>query len=192
MRVRFRSGVFLIPLVLWGCEKGKGVVGPEVPVIEIRIPDDAVSTPIVYTGGESEEDVLDGVRELETHGITFSAQDREAMMAAFREYRVSEVEMSRPTTPPVQPMASYGAYTSHFVDWDLWLEYKWWAGSRQSYGLVTSDWAIYWIVQYYYGGHLLNWTWMEGSYQRVTMVAGARLWVPFGQGYLRTAIRVVT
>ncbi len=187
------NALLCLPLVVVGCGKHESAVAPATP--DDPVVTEHMSSVITYVGTESEEDVLQHLDQIEAERrVTFSADDRQSMIDALTQYRTAS--RSDGSTTPVTPLASYGAYTSHYEpgsgDTDLWLEYRWWAGSRQNYQLYTDDWLIYWLTQHYYHGYLVNWTWMEGGYQRVTTVVGSALYVPFADSYLRNHIRART
>lgn len=186
----------LAPLVMQGCGREVATVAPQMTLEPETPRGTALVLPVEYSGNESEEDVLRTFDELGARGFTLTPEDREMALAAFRAEHDSQVNESRPIAP-AEPLASYSAYASHYEpgagDMDLWLEYKWWTGgSRQSYHFETPIWSIYWIIRIRYGGSLTNWTWMEGSYQRVTAVVGSALYVPYSDAFLRQYIRVVT
>jgi hypothetical protein len=148
---------------------------------------DTIMVQIEYFGSESSESLSQRIDSLNAQISDPALKlDREAILTSFQTEKRQQL--------PLATSAYYTAYTSHFVtqgDKDLYLEYKWWTGgTRQAYQMTTFDYTIYWIVKVKYGGRLTSWTWMEGSYQRVTAIAGAALWIPFPDSYLRAAIRV--
>ncbi len=138
-----------------------------------------------YVGTETIDDVRASIVELAALGIVLSAEEQEQMLSEYLEYQGRALKLV--------PLGQwYSAYGSHTVADDLWLEYKWWAGSAQGYHMETPIWGIYWLIQVCYGGHLTNWSWMEGGHQRVTCVVGSCLHVPYGDGFLRYYLRVRT
>jgi hypothetical protein len=140
---------------------------------------------VTYAGNETIDEVRASILKLESIGITLSTEEQEQMLADYAEYLND--------APKLMPLGSwYSAYGSHNVADDLWLEYKWWAGSPQGYHMETPIWGIYWLIQMCYGGNLTNWSWMEGGYQRVTCVVGSCLHVPYSDGFLRYYLRVRT
>ncbi len=185
---RVLSVVILIyaPFVLSGCGEER-VTQPQ--------PENRqhVETPVLYTGGETVEDVRQSIaeiRKMSPEAASFFTEELERQMVrAFLDARVVQ-----PRTLGTQSW--YSAYASHYVwsghDKDLWLEYKWWTGgTRQGYHFETPIWALYWAVRVCYGGAITSWTWMEGNYQRVTGVVGSCVYVPFGDGFIRSYLRVV-
>ncbi|MFH1171067.1 MAG: hypothetical protein V1778_00830 [bacterium] len=175
----------LSSFVLSSCSEKGNVEKPAV-VDETRQTDVSVA----YTGSETLEDVQQSLQELRMNAETpFTDEQEHQIIASFREFQKEQQKAFRPA-------AWYSAYASHYVwsghDKDLWLEYKWWAGSQQSYHFETPIWSLYWIIQIRYGGRLTSWSWMEGGNQRVTGIVGSAVYLPFGDAFVRYYLRVVS
>lgn len=147
--------------------------------------------PIVYVGHETLDDVISGLNSLKNQdgSPALTDEQKQEIIASFQQYQGND------SIPVVCGTRRY-AYTWHFVchglDCDEYLEYKWWAGSRQGYYLETTDYNLYYLIRLCYGGNILNWTWMEGGYQRVTAVVGLCAYGPFTPGYVRARLWVVS
>jgi hypothetical protein len=126
-------------------------------------------------------------------GHKFSSEEKEKML---KDYILFTEEKNNLKSSSFLTALSRSAYTGHYVwsghDTDLWLEYKWYAGSWRPYYFETPIWALYWAIRVCYGGQILNWSWMEGPYQRVTAVVGKCVYVPFGTSFVCAYLRVVS
>lgn len=146
---------------------------------------------VSYVGNESVEEVAFKLDSLIVQGVI--AMTPKERNDALEDLKALSIHLPQ----ALAATAYYTAYTSHYVqnpkDRDLWLEYKWWTGGqRQSYSLQTNDYIMYLLVRACYPQGLTNWSWMEGSYQRVTIVVGTCLYKPYPDWALRNSIRVVT
>ena len=123
-------------------------------------------------------------------GLGFSEDQKQQIIRDFLEYQ----NLPKDSVSPASS-AWYGAYASHYVrtptDTDLWLEYKWWAGTQRPYHFETPIWALYWAIRVCYGGRIVSWPWVGGGYQRGTGGGGSCVYVPFGDAFLRYYLRVV-
>ena len=172
--------------VLSGCSEKEQIQEPKADDESA----DRVETSVVYVGNETLEDVEHSLQELRTSSAPpFTVEQEEQILESFQQFQKEQQKS-------LNPLSWYPAYTSHYVwsghDYDLWLEYKWWVGSRQSYHFETPIWALYWAVRVCYGGNITNWTWMEGGHQRVTAIVGTCVYVPFGDAFVRYYLRVVS
>lgn len=154
-----------------------------------------VGMPVAYDGAESRDEVVASIPSIEKGlGRTLSAAEREAMLEAFDQRHATAVNSVEATAATEYTAYGWSWHQGSGTDLDLWLEYKWNSGGqRQAYQITTPIWGIYWIIQVKYNGRLLNWTWNEGAYQRVTVVVGLALWGPYStyqQSFLRNYIRV--
>ena len=132
----------------------------------------------------------------ESLGQRLTEQEREALLEAFSAYHQPSGPSTQTTTSSEYTAYGWSWHYSGGTDLDMYLEYKWYSGgARQPYQIVTPIWGIYWIIHTKYGGHLVNWTWLEGSYQRATVLIGSALWAPYStyqQSFLRSNIRIRT
>ncbi len=181
-RVLTTATVLLI-LVLVGCSDNAVDNAPSGDPIQTELS-------VSYVGVETLEDVLNCVDQLTQENVlTLTAAERLQMLQDFAKFKQANSVV-------LATAAYYSAYTSHMEpgnnDYDLWLEYKWNAGTRQSYVMETPMWLLYWAIQRCYGGRITNWTWMEGSFQRVTAIVGNCIHTPFSDSFIRSNLRVRT
>jgi len=157
---------------------------------------DKAEVEVQYFGGETENSLIKSLPEFEK-ALNRKLTDREKqeMIESFRQEMKAHPEWSNQTT--AKGLSGYGAYAAHYKnDADLWLEYKWWVGSRNpGYYMYSASYALYWAVQRCYRGRIWNWPWKEGGYKRVTAVVGNCVNIPFASWpdnwYLKTYLRVV-
>jgi hypothetical protein len=183
--------VSLALLLVAGCDttQDKSALMPVGPIGNIDTTE--VSTSVVYSGHESLEQMLNNYQMMVDSGslTPLDPTEKEAMINVFLQ---AQSKTQAQTAAASQTVIAYTThYVWHGLDRDLYLEYKWYAGSRQGYGFQTPIWALYYAIQTCYGGRLSNWTWMEGAYQRVTAVVGMCVWAPFGSEFTRQYLRIV-
>lgn len=146
---------------------------------------------VIYSGNETLQEMIANYQIFLDSGYIspFSESEKQEMIDSFTVMSGAQKLSSAASVVII-------AYTSHYVwsgtDKDLWLEYKWWAGSPQGYHFETPIWSLYWAIRICYGGRITNWWWMEGSYQRVTAVVGSCVYIPFGSSFTQYYLRVVS
>ncbi len=182
----------ILLLVVIGCSEKESPIQSTVGE-QGNIPSEArqQTAAVRYSGTETLEEMLQNYYALRDSGVVpeISAAEEQEMVAAFIAHQ-NQHQAKVATSQTIIAYAAYYYYSGH--DYDLRLEYKWWAGSQQGYYFTTPNWALYWAIRACYGGHITSWSWMEGGYQRVTGVVGSCLYSAFGAGYIRYYLRVKT